>query len=204
MAIGIQLNIVGDLLQGFKWGQITVDWVIHKTLWEPRDLSWVWRWRYFREAEILSFVHLFDCTRCCSWCWGRQRMRLCGPVRTLPHELAHMDLPWGLYPLRTLPVWTLPIGTCHGDLICVDPAHVDPTLWTYSHALAHVDLPQGPYPCRSTCVNLLMWNCPCGSCLCGTAMGTSLSSVKIDKKVSKKDIISYGEKCCDENKEDEV
>lgn len=35
-------------------------------------------------------------------------------------------------------------------------------------------------------------------------MGASLSSVKIGKKVIKKDIISHGEKCYDENKEDEV
>lgn len=35
-------------------------------------------------------------------------------------------------------------------------------------------------------------------------MGASLSGVKIDKNVTKRDIISHGEKCDDENKEDEV
>lgn len=34
MAIGIWPNLDKDLLQSFKWGQLTMDWVIHKTLWE--------------------------------------------------------------------------------------------------------------------------------------------------------------------------
>lgn len=65
---------------------------------------------------------------------GRQRMRPCRPVWTQPHELAHMDLPWGLYPCgpayrdlpwgpylcgptcMDLPLYTCPCGHTIGTL----------------------------------------------------------------------------------------
>lgn len=94
MAVGVQLNIDGDLLQGFEWGQITVDWVIHKILWELKESELGLRIEALRRGRD-SFLLCIFLTASDAVCdaRGRQRMRPCGPVWTLPHELAYIDLP---------------------------------------------------------------------------------------------------------------
>lgn len=53
--MGVQMNLDEDLLQDFKWGQVTVDWVIHKIS-RRRDLG-------LKDGDTLggrdSFVYAF-------------------------------------------------------------------------------------------------------------------------------------------------